>query len=80
MTVSSRTSAKPALDVGDIVWGESFEYVLSENDYDETRQITQNREPMEVVIQLILKIKDQFGLRREVRPLVPRGPPRSTLP
>ena len=76
----SRTSAKPALDVGDIVWGESFEYVLSENDYDETRQITQNREPMEVVIQLILKIKDQFGLRREVRPLVPRGPPRSTLP
>ena len=60
----SKTSGKMT-ESGDIVYDESFEYVLSENQYDETRQVTMNKAPMEVVIQFLLKLKDGFGLRTE---------------
>ena len=43
-------------------WDESFEYVLSEKEYDENKQ--EGIVPKVVIVQLLLKKKDQLGFRQ----------------
>ena len=59
-----KSSTTPKESDVDLRWDERFEYVLSEAEYDEDKQMERGLPPKAVVIQIILKMKGL--LRQEV--------------
>ena len=59
---ASKTTLKRS-DV-ELRWDETFEYVLSENEFDDARQANMAT-PKAVVVQFLLNIRDQFSFRKE---------------
>ena len=59
---ASKTSLKRS--DAELRWDETFEYVLSENEFDESKQANM-ASPKAVVVQFLLNIRDIFSLRKE---------------